>query len=100
MVPPVTGQRRPTLRQVPLAADATPRMWWAIRKVFRGYDIAQVDALLGRAGQALATGSELQRAQARQALRSAELTRRAIGYAPRSVHGIFRQLSRELGADH
>ena len=76
-----------------------PRMFWAIRKVIWGYDVKQVDALLCRAGVALATGTESQRVEARQALRSAELTKRVRGYAPRPVHGILRQLSRELGAD-
>ena len=44
--------------------------------VFGGYDTTQVDALLERVDHALISGSELERARARQVLRSVTLSRR------------------------
>lgn len=115
----MTGLSRPALQPIDLAADDvpagvvryeiegqwgphearhTPRVRRAIRMVFGGYDVAQVDNLLSRAEQAVARGGELQRALARQALRSADLSRRVRGYAREPVHGLIEELSRQLGA--
>ncbi|GAA2581988.1 hypothetical protein GCM10010435_69470 [Winogradskya consettensis] len=47
----------------------------------RGYDIRQVDRLLARADEAIASGSEDQRDSAREALTNPEFTQRLRGYA-------------------
>ena len=69
----------------------------AIRIVIGGYDTAEVDNLLSRAEQALARGGEVQRAFARQELRTVELNRRVFGYARESVHCLVAELGRQLG---
>ena len=69
----------------------------AIRIVLGGYDTAEVDNLLSRAEQALARGGEVQRAFARQELRTVELNRRVLGYARESVHCLVAELGRQLG---
>jgi len=53
--------------------------------VFLGYDVRQVDELLARIDRALMSGSEVQRARARQDLRSVTLNRRLRGYPKRQV---------------
>ena len=68
----------------------------AIRRVIGVYDVAEVDNLLSRAEQALARGGEVQRAFARQELRTAELNRRVFGYARESVHCLVAELGRQL----
>jgi DivIVA domain-containing protein len=57
----------------------------------RGYDMRQVDALLGQADEALASESETLRAYARNALRNATFTLRLRGYAPREVDDAIAQ---------
>jgi hypothetical protein len=69
----------------------------AIRIVIGGYDIAEVDGLLSRAERAVARGGEVQRAFARQELRTTELNRRVFGYARDSVHCLVAELGRQLG---
>lgn len=81
----IEGRPAPTVRR-------------AIRKVVGGYDTIQVDQLLHQAEQALTTGGELDRARARQALRSIDLSRRTRGYARGPVHALIDELSRRLGA--
>ena len=69
----------------------------AIRMAIGGYDTAEVDNLLSRAEQAVARGGEVQRAFARQELRTVELNRRVFGYARESVHCLVAELGRQLG---
>ena len=66
--------------------------------VFGGYDTSQVERLLDTVDQAIMSGSELQRARARQALRSPNLTRRLRGYSKRSVKRALHERSHELGS--
>jgi DivIVA domain-containing protein len=47
----------------------------------RGYDIKQVDRLLARADEAIASGTDAQRTSARDDLTNAEFTQRLRGYA-------------------
>jgi hypothetical protein len=68
-----------------------------IRIVIGGYDVAEVNNLLSRAEQAVARGGEVQRAFARQELRTVELNRRVLGYARESVHCLVAELGRQLG---
>jgi hypothetical protein len=68
----------------------------AIRLMPGGYDVAQVDDLLNRAERAVLSG-EVERARARQALRSTELHRRRLGYARGPVDSLIEALSRQLG---
>jgi hypothetical protein len=68
-----------------------------IRIVIGGYDVAEVNNLLSRAEQAVARGGEVQRAFARQELRTVELNRRVFGYARESVHCLVAELGRQLG---
>ena len=58
---------------------------------FRGYDIAEVDALIRQTDLALASDRETVRASARQALRSATFHRRLRGYARRHVKRFVQQ---------
>jgi DivIVA domain-containing protein len=58
---------------------------------FRGYDIAEVDALIRQTDLALASGRETVRASARQALRSATFHRRLRGYGRRQVKRFVEQ---------
>jgi len=51
----------------------------------RGYDIAQVDTLVDKAYEALATGTATTRAAAREALRGAVFRQRIRGYARSEV---------------
>jgi hypothetical protein len=69
------------------------------RHALRGYDRAQVDRLIQLAQAALASGSDLQRAAARQALRGAYFRPRLRGYARRPVDRAFEQLMRELSSE-
>lgn len=75
-----------------------PKLRRSIRLLPGGYDVAQVDALLGRAEQAVVAGGEVRRAQARQELRSTALARRPLGYARGPVHTLLEELGRQLGA--
>jgi DivIVA domain-containing protein len=63
---------------------------------FRGYDTAEVDALIRQTDLALASDRETVRASARQALRSATFHRRLRGYARRQVRRLVQQRLREL----
>jgi hypothetical protein len=69
----------------------------AIRMVIGGYDVDEVNNLLSRAERAVARGGEIQRAFARQELRTVELNRRVLGYARESVHCLVAELGRQLG---
>ena len=71
----------------------------AIKIVVGGYDVAQVDNLLSWAEYSVASGGEVQRARARQALRAAVLARRPFGYARAPVHSLLEELGRQLGAN-
>ena len=64
--------------------------------VFLGYDVRQVDELLARIDRALMSGSEVQRARARQDLRSVTLNRRLRGYPKRQVLRLLDARSHEL----
>jgi DivIVA domain-containing protein len=66
--------------------------------VFLGYDRRQVDELLERIDRALVSGSEVQRARARQALRSVTLNRRLRGYPKREVLRLLDARSHELAS--
>ena len=66
--------------------------------VFLGYDVRQVDELLQRIDRALMSGSEVQRARARQALREATLNRRLRGYPKRQVQRLLDARSHELAS--
>jgi hypothetical protein len=78
-------------------AEPVPTTRRAIRRVIGGYDTDQVDKLLTLAERAVATGGEVQRAFARQELRTTELNRRVVGYARESVHCLVAELGRQLG---
>jgi DivIVA domain-containing protein len=66
--------------------------------VFGGYDTTQVDELLERVDHALISGSELERARARQVLRSVTLSRRLRGYPKRQVLRLLDQRARVLSS--
>jgi hypothetical protein len=69
------------------------------RTALRGYDRTQVDRLISLAQAALASGSDSQRASARQALRGVYLRPRLRGYARRPVDRAVHQLMRDLSAE-
>ena len=66
--------------------------------VFLGYDVRQVDELLARIDRALMSGSEVQRARARQDLRSVTLNRRLRGYPKRQVLRLLDARGHELAS--
>ncbi|MFY1616570.1 hypothetical protein [Micromonospora sp. WMMD736] len=57
----------------------------------RGYDMRQVESLLAKVDEALATDSAVARAAARDALRAAGLRRRLRGYEVRQVDAALDQ---------
>ena len=82
------GRRRADTRVVPPLFNV----------VFLGYDRHQVDELLERIDRALSSGSEVQRARARQDLRSVTLHRRLRGYRKRQVLRLLDARSHELAS--
>ncbi|HYN93332.1 MAG TPA: DivIVA domain-containing protein [Pilimelia sp.] len=62
----------------------------------RGYDMAQVDAVLTRADDALASGSEALRATAREELQSVQFRQRFRGYARHEVDRAVGQRLQQL----
>jgi len=68
----------------------------SFRKTFRGYDTADVGFRLAELERAIASGSEIDRARARQALRTVRLNRRFWGYASRQVDHVIARRRLEL----
>ncbi|GGL00899.1 DivIVA domain-containing protein [Mangrovihabitans endophyticus] len=62
----------------------------------RGYDMAQVDALLQQADDALASGSETLRSTARRAIQDAQFRQRLRGYARYQVDQALRDRLQKL----
>lgn len=62
----------------------------------RGYDMTQVDQVLQQADEALASGSEVLRASARQVLEQVQFRQRIRGYARHQVDRAVRELLQKL----
>lgn len=65
--------------------------------VLRGYDIAEVEAMMDRLRQALASTDHAQRAAVRAELTNRTLRRRLRGYDQRQVDEYFRRAIDRLG---
>ena len=62
----------------------------------RGYDMAQVDAVLRQAADALASGSEALRATARGVIQDVQFRQRFRGYARHEVDRVVRERVEQL----
>ena len=62
----------------------------------RGYDMAQVDAVLEQADDALASGSEVLRATARKLIENVQFKQRFRGYARHEVDRAVQERLQQL----
>jgi hypothetical protein len=67
--------------------------------MMRGYDMAEVDRILARAAQALASADPQLRSAIRHELQTARFRERLRGYARHQVDRRIEQLARELSTD-
>jgi len=72
------------------------RMAGPFMTAIRGYDMAQVDAVLKQADEALASGSEALRATARAVIQDVQFRERFRGYARHEVDRAVRQRLQQL----
>ncbi|MGX6607048.1 DivIVA domain-containing protein [Micromonosporaceae bacterium Da 78-11] len=76
--------------------DTVHRMTQPFMTALRGYDMAQVEALLKHVDDALASGSEAHRATAREMIEAVQFRQRFRGYARHEVDQAVKERLQQL----